>query len=49
MIGRDPFRVAVLTSWRTDGLDTLCTPDGCWDVVAGVVTEPGDTPWSGVP
>lgn len=43
MMGRDPLRVAVLASWRADGLDGLFGSDGRWEVVAGVVTEPGSS------
>lgn len=40
---RYPLRVAVLASWRVDGLDGLFDRDGHWRVVAGVVTEPGSS------
>ena len=43
MIRRDPLRVAVLASWRADGLDGLFDRDGSSEVVAGVVTEPGSS------
>ncbi len=41
MISRDRLRVAVLASWRVDGLDGLLDRDDRWQVVAGVVSEPG--------
>lgn len=41
MIARPPFRVALLASWRADGLDGLFAGEGGYEVVAGVVTEPG--------
>lgn len=37
---RDPLRVAVLASWRADGLDGLMGGESRFEVVAGVVTEP---------
>ncbi len=40
MMGRGPLRVAVLASWRADGLDGLFESDGRWEIVAGAVTEP---------
>lgn len=40
-MGRESLRVAVLASWRADGLDGLFESDGRWEVVVGVVTEPG--------
>lgn len=41
MIARQPLRVALLLSWRVDGLDELFAGEGGYEVVAGVVTEPG--------
>jgi folate-dependent phosphoribosylglycinamide formyltransferase PurN len=40
---RLPWRVAVLTSWRADGLDALLASDGRWQLVAGVATEPASS------
>ena len=34
------LRVAVLTSWRMDGLDGLFAGYGPYELVAAVVTEP---------
>jgi len=40
MTSQEPLRVAVLASWRADGLDGLLAGDGRYEVVAGVITEP---------
>lgn len=40
---RPPLRLAIFTSWRSEGLEGLLPGDGRWEVAAGVVTELGSS------
>lgn len=43
MTRREPLRVALLLGWRAVGLDELFAGKGDYEVVAGVVSEPGSS------
>jgi len=40
---RPYLRLAIFTSWRSEGLEGLLPAEGRWEVVAGVVTELGSS------